>query len=525
MTRLGRSPAVLVSVGLFLIFLAFLSGHLYSIDGLEYFRVAERIVFDRSLVFDPPLTWGFQISRPITPVGFSLVQVPAVLLAGWARPLQPAFGTALYDAALLYRDPVYTLASWVNPLVVALTGALTFQTAERLGAPRRAAMLIAIATILGSPLFFYARADLAQPLATLLLLGIVAFLIAGVQRRNVRPGLMTGAVALAILTRPVDGLLIAFVALVVLCLPLGDWRPLRDGRRLGLEVAIGALAGLAVMCMVDFIRFGDPLDFGYAGQLLGSLKFGLVAELVSPGRGLLWYFPLLALAPIGAWALWRRGLRHETVAMVLPVLIFLPSYAKFVSLGGWCWGPRYLVPLIPLLGLLAGGVVWPQRRHAPVLLFGLLSIAGGLANVAHLAVDPLASFWGVYGDDVFGTPGFWRQFEIGAYAPIGSWHWYDPVAGPDIMWLRLAGSTHGASIVVFLVLLLLGILALVRAWRLSGAMPRGTRGEGSNLPAGHRYYQSGPGAAEPHSAAALGSALANPPHDAPGAGAPDPGAA
>jgi hypothetical protein len=474
--RLIRSRAAVAAAGLVLIFLALMSGHLYSIDGLEYFRVAERLAFDGSVVFNPPLTFGPPITSPITPIGFSIAQVPAVLLAGWARPLQPTSGSVLYDMAFLYGDPVYTLASWVNPFVVALTGALVFRTAGRLGASRRAAMLVALAIVLGSPLFFYARADFAQPLATLLMLGIVGLLIDGFQRRNVRPGLMTGAVAWAILTRPVDGLLIAFVSLVLLCLPLGGWRPLRDGRRLGVEVASGVLAGLAVALMVNVMRFGAPLNFGYQPNFIGSLEFGLVAELVSPGRGLLWYFPLLALAPIGAWVLWRRGLRHETVAMVLPVLIYLPLYAKWQGLGGWCWGPRFLVPLIPFLGLLAGSVAWSQRRHAPAVLFGLLAVAGGLANVAHLAVDQLP-FWGAYGDSVYGTPGFWRQFEIGAYAPIGSWQMYDPVAGSDIMWLRLGESTHGASVVVFLVLLLLGIVALVRAWKLSSAMPVAPRGE------------------------------------------------
>ena len=472
--RLGRSPAVFVLACLFLIFLALLSGHLYSIDGLQYFRVAESIVFDRSLLFNPPLTWGSPITTPVTPVGFSLVQIPAVLLAGWARPLQPLSGTAPYNWALLYGDPVYTLASWVNPLLAALTGAVTFRTAGRLGVSRRAAMLIAIATVLGSPLFFYARADFAQPLASLLALGIVALLIDAVQRRHVWPGLMTGAVALAILTRQADGLLIAFLALGVLCLPLGDWRPWRDARRLGVEVGLGVLAGMGVTLVLNAIRFGSPLNFGYNPDFGGSFRWGLIAELFSPGRGLLWYFPLVVLAPIGAWVLWRRGLGHEAAAMVLPVLAYLPIYAKYASLGGWDWGPRYLVPLVPLLALLAGAVAWPQRRHAPVLLFGVLGIVGGLVNVSNLAVDPLKGFWGVYGDDLFGTAGFWRQFDIGAFAPIGSWQWYNPVAGPDIMWLRLAGSTHGASIVVFLTLLLLGVWALVRAWRLSGPMPGAT---------------------------------------------------
>jgi hypothetical protein len=478
LARLSRSPTFFISAGLFSIFLALVSGHLYSIDGLEYFRVAERMVFDRSLVFDPPLYWGGPIVSPITPIGFSLVQIPAVLLAGLARPLQPALSSAPYDSALLYGDPVYALASWVNPLVVALTGALIYRTAQRLGAPQRVSILIAIATVLGSPLFFYARADFAQPLATLLVLGIVALLIDALQKRNVWPGLMTGSVSLAVLTRPVDGALIAFAALVVLCLPLGDWRPLRDGRRLGGEIAAGVLVGLAVMFAVNFIRFGSPFVSGYQAAFDGAFLTGLIFELASPGRGLLWYFPLALLAPIGVWVLWRRGFRHEIAALTLPILIYLPLYAEW-PFNGWSYGPRYLVPVIPLLGLLTGSVVWSRRRHGWVVLFAVWAIAGGVANVAHLAVDPLRAFWGVYGASDYGTPGFSRQFDIGAFFPVGAWQMYDPVAGPDVMWLRLIGSTHGLSIVVFLSLLLLGFLALVRAWILSGPMLGAARAGGS----------------------------------------------
>ena len=430
-------------------------------------RVAERIVFDRSLAFDPPLNWGIIIANPITPIGFSLVQIPAVLLTWWARPLQPAFGSDPYNYTLLYGDPVYTLTSWINPLLVALSAALTFRTAARLGAPSRAALMVAVATALASPLFFYARADFPQPLTTSLMLGVVALLIDGVQKRHVRTGIMSSAVALSILTRPVDGAIIVVVAVVVLCLPMEGWRPFRDGRPLLIEVACGLLVGLAALFVVDFIRFGSPFDTGYPTNLLGSLRWGLIAELVSPGRGLLWYFPLTALAPIGLWALWRRGLRHEIGVLALPVLLYLPIYGKFIATGGWDWGPRYLAPLVPLLALLAGAAVWSGRRPALGVLFGGLGIAGGLLNLANLAVDPLPGFWPVYGNTTFGTDAFWRQFDLSAYPLIGSWNWYSSTAGPDIMWFRLAGSTQHLSVVVFAILLLTGALALVRAWRLA----------------------------------------------------------
>src|SRR6476619_401329 len=145
--------------------------------------------------------------------------MPAVLLAELGGSLRPPPTTALYDPALLSGNQVAPLDSWVNPLLVALTGALIIHTAGRLGAPRRASVLVAVAVILGSPLVFYARADFAQPLTALLLVGIVALLIEAIQGRSMAPGLTMGAVALAILTRPVDGLLAAFAVFLGLCLP------------------------------------------------------------------------------------------------------------------------------------------------------------------------------------------------------------------------------------------------------------------------------------------------------------------
>ncbi len=263
-----RSPAVFAAAGLFLIFIGLMSGHLYSFDGLLYFRGAEALVLDRSLVFDPPVIWGGPISRSIMPIGFSLVQMPAVLLAESAGSLRPPPTTALYDPALLYGDPVATLASWVNPLLVALTGALIIHTAERLGAPRRAAVLVAVAVIFGSPLVFYARADFAQPLTALLLVGIVALVIEAIQGRTIAPGLAMGAVALSILTRPVDGLMVAFAAFLVLCLPIRGCPPIRDRRRLGVEMVAGVLTGIAATMAVNAIRFGAPLDFGFRNRTL-----------------------------------------------------------------------------------------------------------------------------------------------------------------------------------------------------------------------------------------------------------------
>lgn len=465
MARLSRSLPALLGGGLFLVLLAVASGHLYSIDGLQYFRVAERIVYDHSLTFDPPLVWGTPIRVPITPIGFSLVQIPAVLLAAPLRALQPALGGGPYDMPLLYGDPLYTAASWVNPAIVALTGALVLSLGIRLGMGQRRATLVALASTLGSPLFFYARADFAQPLAGLLLLAVASVLVDLFDGRPAPFGVLAGLVALSILTRPVDGLIVAILAVIVMALPSVGWKPWLDARRPAIDLGLGIGAGVGITLVVDQLRRGAALDVGYQANFFGSLPLGLVAELFSPGRGLLWYFPLLALVPVGAVRLWRGGRWRQLLILGLPVAAYLPIYAMWQGLGGWAWGPRFMIPLVPLLALLAGEAIPAFRsRLGATLLVGGLGLAGGLDNLASLAVDQLR-FWGTYGDSVFGTPGFWRQFELGSFAPLGSWQFYDPVSGPDIFWLREASTTHGLSMLIGLLALGAGMALLAIAWR------------------------------------------------------------
>jgi hypothetical protein len=108
--------------------------------------------------------------------------------------------------------------------------------------------------------------------------------------------------------------------------------------------------------------------------------------LVSLGKGLLWYCPLLLLALV----LWPRFLARRRAEALLALGIVAPSLVVFgtypVWWGGICWGPRYLVPLLPLL-LLPLAFLLPlvpqagMRRRA-ILTVITLSIAVQVVGVA-----------------------------------------------------------------------------------------------------------------------------------------------
>jgi len=103
---------------------------------------------------------------------------------------------------------------------------------------------------------------------------------------------------------------------------------------------------------LNFVRFGNPFESGYgreAGQFhLTQIWWTVPALLGSLNKGLLIYCPVLVLGFFG-WGAFAR--RHQAEAALCGALIIenlLIAAAWHQWEGGWCWGPRFLVPLIPL---------------------------------------------------------------------------------------------------------------------------------------------------------------------------------
>jgi hypothetical protein len=98
---------------------------------------------------------------------------------------------------------------------------------------------------------------------------------------------------------------------------------------------------------------GMPLSQVYTH----SLTSGLYGLLLSPGRGLLLYVPLVVLALAAVpWA-WRRSPVVTGLCLAL-LFVRVVFFAKWWAWqGGWAWGPRFLVPAMPCLAPLVFEIV------------------------------------------------------------------------------------------------------------------------------------------------------------------------
>lgn len=125
-----------------------------------------------------------------------------------------------------------------------------------------------------------------------------------------------------------------------------------------LAFCAGAGVGLLVWMAYNAARFGNPLRSGRLDadavghpDLLGDPVVGLVSLLVSPGKSIALYSPPIVIALFGL-----RGLLREHRMLALAIVgastlhLLLVSSLSFFG-GDWCWGPRYLVVLLPLWAL------------------------------------------------------------------------------------------------------------------------------------------------------------------------------
>lgn len=381
-------------------YLLTMSGHTYSADEETMYAVARGIAEAGRVAVVVEDGAPVAALRPgldglgYSPYGVlpSLLALPLYWLGALAAPLGP--GAHDYASRLAIGA--------LNAPVTAAAAALLAHWARRLGAGRGWAIALAALYGLGSFAWPYARTFFSEPLAALLLL-IAAERVhaAGEAEGAPRPLFISGlAAGLLLTTRIAAGVALPVIGLYLLWVCWGVWgRSRLHALRAAFAWLIGLLPGALLLAWYNLARFGTPLASGYAseaGLFTAPLGEGLYGLLLSPGKGLIWYAPALLLALPGSYSLWRRGGAGGRGAVLLGWGLFLSHLLLYARWGEWqgggVWGPRFLLPVVAPLLLLAAGV-WredgPQlgsaglRRYvlAAALALGLLGFAGNLGGV------------------------------------------------------------------------------------------------------------------------------------------------
>ncbi|MCX7015575.1 MAG: hypothetical protein NTW86_23985, partial [Candidatus Sumerlaeota bacterium] len=227
---------------------------------------------------------------------------------------------------------------WFSVIVSAAVGVAFFHCTLRLGYSPRVAYCAAALLGLGSMLLPYTRLFFTEPLTVLLALLAFHFGI-GLRRRDAAwCGLFAGLLA----SNNVVYLLSLPLFLGAVTLERGETPRQTRAVSFGLGTAPGLLFLAAQMAL------RGP-GYAHTPGFITPLAVGLFGFLLSPGKSLFVFSPILLLSLAGFPSFARRHRRPALLALAFSA-VFLILYSKwFLWTGGTCWGPRFLLPLIPLL--------------------------------------------------------------------------------------------------------------------------------------------------------------------------------
>ncbi|HKA24332.1 MAG TPA: hypothetical protein VKF80_05085 [Candidatus Eisenbacteria bacterium] len=371
--------AFLTGVAVLFVYLACAGGRIVASDEHTMFLLTQSLV-ERHTVAVPEGNAEVGPDGRLYPkagIGQALAAAPFYVLGKLAAPFAPP---------RLRPFVVRAGTSLVNPFAGGVLAAVFLLLLLELGlAPRQALGLTAVAAF-ATPLWVYAKLFLGE---TLLATGLTVELY-GVTRLRKDGGM--GAAALAALGFGF-AILVKYAiapAAVLFFLPaLPELKRVRPA--LASILIVGA--SLAVALAYDVARTGNLISSGYGRQ--GTLAafstpiwVGLYGLLFSSGKGLLWFAPVVALAPAGFLA-WRRIDSKLAMGVAAGVVVTILLYATFEHWAGdGSWGPRYLVPLVPALVAAVGARLanrsLPDRRvwWGTVLGLGLLGAAVQVGGVA-----------------------------------------------------------------------------------------------------------------------------------------------
>jgi hypothetical protein len=423
-------------------------GLIFTRPGSESYDAKIMLQVTRSMVEDQNFLvaddeFGFNSPHASYGLGMSLLfAVPYTVarVAAGADPVEAANG-----------------AMTTNAFVLGLAAVAVLWLARELGLSWTGALVTAALIAGGTMLFPYVASGFSEvAIAVLVALGLLAI----AAQRHARPwaALLGGAVAGASALFRADSLLLIFPIVAG-----GVWLASGRERQALVRLGLGAAPFLLVWAWYNNLRFGSPFKLGYANTDGFNYPFfkGLYGLLLSPGRGLLWYVPLLVAAAVGARWAWRRDpvLTGAAAALLVVRPLFFASWSQWE--GGVCWGPRFLVPAMPALAV---GVVEVVRRFrsfavaarvglvAVVAVSGFVQLVGATVGYEHHwnKVRPVAAERG----DVQSYLYAWRYFPI---ADEAGWLF----TRPDLYAGRaLPPSRHA---VPFTLLLLVGAAAWATA--------------------------------------------------------------
>ncbi|MFH1612777.1 MAG: hypothetical protein ABIB46_03485 [bacterium] len=370
----------------FLIFLFFFSiyflvssGRIENVDGMNMFQVTQSLVEKQSFKLD--LFSGGTVYGPDGNIyypcglGHPMATIPFFLAGKFFLQL-----FNIHQNELIY---LRFFVSLFNPFITALTCLILFIFFQKLGCSYKKAFFLTSLYGFATISFPYAKYCFNQPLASFCLLTSIFFLYISRQKISLKRILIAGFFfGYVFFTR---NELIVLLPIILICFYLLiEKKSFKNFSIFFLPILFFGITTL----FYNKIRFGNFFETGYNLLFEKNSIFAFNPILILKNiflfffdinSGIIFLMPISFIFFFSFFKFWQN---YKLESLVFFLLIFsiiiLYSCYVYCPLGGWCWGPRFLVLIIPFLSLPTIALI-PLLKNKKILYFvifiTLLSIA------------------------------------------------------------------------------------------------------------------------------------------------------
>lgn len=403
---------------LFFLLSLFASGVVDSQDGLQYLAVARNIYY-KGEPTAPTYEYGTEndwknihMSTYVgadgktyspTGLGYSIAMLPSVILTD--------FFYKIYDISPPVHFPlesdwlIQLIASFTNVFFAVGVTIIIYLYLLKLGVKKINAIIISFLAIFSTNLFALSKHILPHMMFVFFLILCVYLLKAFfISKKQILIFLAGASFGILMLTYNSTFLLTIPFILLFYFFHLEPTFTFTHLKKIIFELFIfilGLLPFFALYIWFEKLRVAETtvglssVGGYYAQRFLGELPFsvfieGLIGQLLSPGRSLFVYSPLL-LVPVLFWHKLDKKIRPEVVSYIVLFVIYVCFYSTIYSIGRpedqgvegfWhgesSWGPRYLAPLIPFGIIIAGYIFNKIKTRGEILFISLIATIGFL---------------------------------------------------------------------------------------------------------------------------------------------------
>jgi|GEM_PF-5327459 len=380
------------------------------------------------------------------------------------EPLHSVVAIPLYVLAWGLGLGMMHAVWFLNPLITAGIGVLLYHLGRQLNYSHRTSFVTAFIVPSTTMLLPYTQTFFREPLVGLF--GLLAIWLALRYRQAQRLVWligMIGVIFLAVLTKEVSYTLVLPVLMVAI-FPQGVYPTRRQLVTMVVVVGVIAVGNVFFSWLfsngwrfesVSYTELVSNTDIDDVLNVVGAYT-------VSPGRSLWATSPILLLAFYGAWLVRRQWALAVAPFLYLFVVSFVYAVGSLDWHGARGWLSRYLVVVVPVMGILLLPVIdrlWQAKDYTLKIVFGVLvawSIViqlGGVLVPLDIFYDTLGARYPGQAPVVFFEEGTWNLTDTQWWIATQNLKLHNEYLGwqfakPPVLWLGLCSLLLMAAVLM-----------------------------------------------------------------------------